>query len=126
MNKSWLSRILAFVCFAVGLLTFLLIIMMRTDRYGQRDPRWLLLPALFWLTIGLGLLMRKGWASAAFGGTFGLLAITLIVGSIVTVPMPWTLINILLGLLLAAIASLAVLTWRESKLLRHSIGNDHS
>jgi len=106
----------------MGLLILLLVMVMKTPgRYGYRDPKWFLLAVVFWFAVGLGLLLRKRWASLVFTVTCGVLACTLIVGSIITVPMPWTLINIVLGAVLASVASLGIVTWRELKAEDHTV-----
>lgn len=113
-----------FVCF--GLLIFLFEILgysllFYSPRYADIWPintglvLWLVVCASVASAFGIGLILMRRWAAIPFSIMFACVALDLIIGSIVYVPLPYTIINILLGLLMLLPLMATILGWNQLK-----------
>jgi hypothetical protein len=64
--------------------------------------------------VGIGLLLRRAWAQLLLIVASTLLGAGTIVGSIVRVPLPFTLFNVVLGLALLSPLVLGINSWKKS------------
>lgn len=65
--------------------------------HGGHNLAAVTVPALTLFLIGIGLFLHKKWSAALFFVLCAVGGIWVIVGSIVAVPMPWSILDMLLG-----------------------------
>src|SRR5262245_29307012 len=95
------------VCLKIfGFLTLLLecifwfVSLRLTHRVGGAIIYWrAFLLAFIWTAVGYGLLLQRKWAAVLFSIATSAAGIFLIIGSIIKVPFPVLLINVLVGLM---------------------------
>ncbi|MGA2139529.1 MAG: hypothetical protein ABSH14_11755 [Verrucomicrobiia bacterium] len=67
---------------------------------GGHDISGVIYFSLFFIPVGVGLILVRRIAAVLFSIPLGILAVWMIVSSIVNVPFPWLLLNILFGVIL--------------------------
>lgn len=82
---------------------------------GGHNLRPLLLPAVLLVILGIGLLFQHRWAAVLVSVIAAVCGGWVAIGSLITVPMPWSLLNVLFG---GVIFSPSVLVWRHWSKLR--------
>jgi hypothetical protein len=71
--------------------------------------------ALYVIVVGFGLIHLWKWAVVLLVAPTLSAGLFLIIGSVMKVPLPWSLLNILFGAVLCAPAVFAPLCWRDLK-----------
>ena len=87
----------------------------RAASLGGHDLSPLIRPSILIIAIGVGLLLHHKWAAAIFTIIWSGVAIYLAIGSIMKVPFPWVLLNLVGALFLMVPAIIAVRRWSELK-----------
>ena len=88
---GWLLLFLAALC------CVLIVANWHTASLGGRDLKPLATPAVLCLILGIGVLFRRKSAALLVVVGCGLLSGWLVLGSLRSVPMPWVLFNVALG-----------------------------
>ena len=114
--NMWPFKVLGLLC---GLLSVLCVFGAFANRgvaaLGGHDLSPALAIALPLMIIGIGLLLQRKWAAFLCSICCGAMSSWLFIGTLATVPMPWTLINVCFGLVLLLPCRLV---WKHWPMLR--------
>ena len=86
---------------------------MNPGAHGIDNPLVGLWPAGVLLVVGIGAILLARWAVLVLSLGFGAVAAWLAIGSIISVPFPWSLINIAFAAALCLPAVFAIRSWRH-------------
>ena len=91
----------------------LVVLNRRAASHGGHDLSQLSVPAAILIILGVGLLRRQRWAIIVFIALNLLLSLVMIIGPLVSVPMPYTLVNVFLGSLFFGVGAVVFRCWRH-------------
>jgi hypothetical protein len=111
-SDMWAIRTVGILLLVAALVCILLIFAnWHTASLGGRNLKPLAVPAIAFCLLGVGLLLRR--KSAALIAMLGSVAWVswLLIGTVRTVPMPWSLLNVVFGVLGLIPAAVLVMKW---------------
>jgi hypothetical protein len=108
-------KIFGWLTVAVGLIGFIVraLNLARGGIPGGHDLTGLTPIAALTVLVGLGLILRRRWAAALSALLLGGVGLWLGVGSILTVPLPWSLINLTLAAVLLVPSVMVLRHWSQ-------------
>jgi hypothetical protein len=107
-------RIFGLLLVGIGLLSLLAVAAnVKTASLGGHDLSPAIAPSVFIIVVGVGLLLHHRWAAAIFAVISLGAGVAMGIGSLVTVPMPWSLINLGLAALIVLPAIVVIRRWSQ-------------
>ena len=115
-NRIWFFRLSGTCCILFGIASLGLIFLNRyAAAHGGHNLQNLLGPSLFCIGIGAGLLLGKKWAACIFIILCAAIGLVIMIGSIVEVPMPFKIVDVVIGSIPLFGSYMGILCWHSLK-----------